>query len=254
MADLKLNQLIALQKPAKAAGESALTKAYQNLQRGPALAGVRKTYESRMADGQELPDEGTKLQLRVPEILASVVAPIVRKLDLTASVDAGNQVAKASVVLDDGTVLLENVAVTTLLTIEKQLANFAEVLAKVPTLDASENWHWDTIESAYRSDDKVKARSEKVPTTHVKAEATDKHPAQTDILYLDKVVGDWTTVLYSGALHPKTLKELMDKLTRLQSAVKVAREQANMTVTPDVHVGQALMDYLGLESIQPVQS
>ena len=43
-------------------------------------------------------------------------------------------------------------------------------------------------------------RTKKVPRNHVKAEATEKHPAQVEVYYEDVAVGYWTTVKFSGAL------------------------------------------------------
>jgi hypothetical protein len=36
----------------------------------------------------------------------------------------------------------------------------------------------------------------------VKAEATEKHPAQVEVYHEDVVVGQWKTVKFSGALPP----------------------------------------------------
>lgn len=242
--DLKLNQSIALLKTAKSTGEGALTRAYQSLQKAPLLAGVSKTYQPRLEDGETLPSEGTKLQLRVPEILAGAVGPLSRLIDLTATVDTGNQTAKADVVVDD-VVVLEGVPVSTLLFLEKKLASFAEVIAKVPTLDPSEDWTWDENSLAYRTAPSVKARTKKVLRNHVKAEATDKHPAQVETYGEDVIVGDWSTTLFSGAVSEADRRELASKVAKLQAAVKIAREQANMTVVPDVKFGRQIFEYLG---------
>lgn len=68
-------------------------------------------------------------------------------------------------------------------------------------------------------------RTKKVPRNHVKAEATDKHPAQVDVYYEDVPVGYWTTVKFSGALPARRVNELLDRVEKLQQAVKFAREE-----------------------------
>jgi hypothetical protein len=65
VANLKLNQVIALTKGAKSNGEAALTQAYHAIQKAALLAGITKTYKPRDDDGETLPSEGVKLQLRV---------------------------------------------------------------------------------------------------------------------------------------------------------------------------------------------
>lgn len=250
--DLKLNQVIALQKVAKPHAESAITQAYQGVQRSTTLAGISEVYDPIAEDGQQLPPKGNKLQDRVPDILRGVIEPVVRMLDLTATLDAGNQAAKADILNPDtGEVLLADVPVSTLLMLEKTLNNLEQILRKTPVLDPSATWVRDPDNMCYRTEPAKKARTEKVPVNHVKAPATDKHPAQVEILYLDKVVGYWTTVHSSGAVSERTLRELTERLRKLRDAVKVAREQANMTTVADVKIGAQIFEYLGWANAEP---
>lgn len=241
---MKLNAAIALLKGAKGEGEGALTKAYKGIQSTPRLAGVLKTYKSRDEDGEKLPSEGTLLQLRVPEIMAEAVGPMARLLDLTATVDAGNQSAVADVVVD-GVTILPAVPVSTLLFLEKKLVDFATFVGKLPVLDPSETWEIGDDAVSFKSVPSVKTRTKKVPRNHVKAEATDKHPAQVELYYEDMVVGDWTTINFSGAVTQQRQRELAAKVAKLQRAVKVAREEANSSTVADQSIGSALFSFLG---------
>jgi len=244
MANLKLNQVIALAKGAKSTGEGALTQAYHQIKKTPLLAGISKTYAPRDEDGEQLPSEGIKLQIRVQEVLDGVVGPLTRLLDLTATLDAGNQIATANVVVD-GETILADVPVTTLLTLEKKLVDFNTFVSSLPVLDASETWHWDPAVEAFRTEPSKKTRTKKIPRNHEKAPATDKHPAQVEVYYEDTVVGDWSTTLSSGAITEARRRELVAQVAKLQAAVKVAREQANMTEVADVKIGAAIFDFLG---------
>lgn len=87
-------------------------------------------------------------------------------------------------------------------------------------------------------------RTKKVPRNHVKAEATDKHPAQVEVYYEDIAVGYWTTVKFSGALPAKRVNELLDRVEKLQRAVKFAREEANGSEVTDQRVGDVVLRYL----------
>ena len=87
-------------------------------------------------------------------------------------------------------------------------------------------------------------KTRKVPRNHVKAEATEKHPAQVDVYYEDIPVGYWTTVKFSGALPAARVNELLGRVEALQTAVKFAREEANGTAVTDQHVGEAVFGYL----------
>ncbi len=144
----------------------------------------------------------------------------------------------------DGDVVLSHVSVSTLLTLEKKLVDFHTLVSKLPILDPSETWSWSDDTESYQTVPSKKTRSKKIPRNHVKAEATDKHPAQVEVYYEDAIVGDWTTIYFSGAISEKRRRELITKVEKLRSAVKVAREQANMTEVTDVNYGAAIFDFL----------
>ena len=62
----------------------------------------------------------------------------------------------------------------------------------------------------------------------------------------DIVVGYWKTVKFSGALPASRVKELLDRVEKLQQAVKFAREEANGIEVQDKRVGETLFSYLFL--------
>jgi len=244
MADLKLNQIIALEKGAKAAGEGALTQLYHNVQKTGPMSGIARTYKPKDDEGDQLPPESTKLQLRVTELLRAATGPVGRLLNLTATKDAGNQVATADIVVD-GVVILSHVPVTTLLALEKKLVGFANVVSKIPTLDPSEEWQWDDAANSYRTRATDTVRTKKIPRNHVLAEATDKHQAQVQVYNEDVIVGKWSTIKYSGAIPETERAALAEKVAKLRAAVQVAREEANLTTVPDYKIGDKLFEYLG---------
>lgn len=241
---MKLHQYLALHKGAFSDGEGRLTKVYHALDKNALLSGVLKTYKPNDEEGQQLPSEGTKLQLRVPVLLREAVPALVRQVDLQATVDAGNQQATANVVVD-GEVVLSDVPIETLLFLGKKLTALGEVISKIPVLDEAEDWSDAGDGLSFKTAPSSKVRTEKVPTKFEKAPATDKHPAQVEILYLDKVVGTWTTTKFSGAITAKRKSELVEKLSKLQAAVKVAQGEANSTEVTDRKIGQAVFDFLG---------
>jgi hypothetical protein len=240
---MKLHQFLALQADAKGRGEGDLTKAFQAVDKTALLSGVSKTYASRTEDGYQLPAEGTKLQLRVPVIMADAIPAMIRQFDIQATVDGGNQIAKADVVVN-GVTVLTDVPVETLLFLEKKMVNLVQFIERLPVLDEAEDWE-DAGDLSFKSKPSSKARTDKVPERFVKAAATDKHPAQVEILYLDQPVGDWTTIKFSGAITPARKRDLLSKAQLLQAAVKVARAEANSTEVTDKKIGTAIFDFLG---------
>jgi hypothetical protein len=57
-------------------------------------------------------------------------------------------------------------------------------------------------------------------------------------------VGYWRTVKFSGALPAKRVSELLDRVERLQQAVKYAREEANNTEAVDQKAGEKVFQFL----------
>jgi hypothetical protein len=115
---------------------------------------------------------------------------------------------------------------------------------KLPVLDAAESWSFDASADCWATEPIQTVKTKKVPRNHVKAEATDKHPAQVDVYYEDVIVGHWKTVKFSGALPAKRVNELLERVERLQQAVKFAREEANQLEVESVRVGKKVFDYL----------
>ncbi|MBL7497492.1 hypothetical protein I6A84_06280 [Frankia sp. CNm7] len=239
----KLNQIIALEKGVKARASRELEELRASTQKDALLAGISRTYQPRDEDGDPLPPEGTKVQVRVEEVLARVSAVLTRLFDVVATKDIANGSARADVVVD-GETLLRDVPVAYLLFLEKQLADLQSFLAKLPVLDPAEDWSWDSAAGVYRTPTTKTVRSRKVPKVLVKYEATEHHPAQTEVFTVDEPVGDWSTVKFSGALPAERRGQLLDRVIALGEAVKVAREAANQFDVTDQAYGKLVFDYL----------
>jgi hypothetical protein len=243
VAQAQLNQIIALEKGVKSRSYADFTAAHQQLQKAALLAGISRTYKPKDDEGEQLPPESTRVQLRATEVLDQVKASLTRLFDVTLTKDTGNGAAKASIVVD-GVTIAADVPVTYLLFLEKQLSDLMTFVTKLPVLDAAETWSYDEATDAYATTPSQTTRSKKVPRNHVKAEATEKHPAQVEMYFEDVLVGYWTTVKYSGALPQARVNELKARVVKLSEAVKVAREQANSSTVRDVEIGDRIFGYL----------
>jgi len=153
-------------------------------------------------------------------------------------------VASANVVVDEET-LLTDVPVSYLLFLEKQLTDLHTFIKKkLPVLDSAESWAFNDSADCWSTEPVRTIRTKKVPRNHVKAEATEKHPAQVEVYYEDITVGYWTTVKFSGSLPAKRISELLERVEKLQHSVKFAREEANNSVAVDRKVGDKVFGYL----------
>lgn len=239
----KLNQIIALEKGVKSRAFQELTESHHAVQKAPLLAGLSRTYQPKDEEGEQLPPESTRVQVKTEEVLRKTAASLTRLFDVTATKDWANCTASADVVVQ-GRVLLPAVPVTYLLFLEKQLTDLHTFVKKLPVLDAAESWVHDPSSDSWKTEPVRTIKTKKVPRNHVKAEATDKHPAQVEVYYEDIPVGYWTTVKFSGALPASRINELLTRVESLQAAVSFAREEANNAEITDRHVGETVFDFL----------
>lgn len=240
---MKLNQVIAIEKGTKSRSLQELTEAHHVLQKPPLLAGISRTYRPKDEEGEQFPPESTKVQVKAEEIIRQTTEALTKLFDVVATKDWANCKAKADVVVD-GKTLLSQVPATYLLFLEKQLVDLHTFIKKLPVLDASESWIFDPSADCWATEPVQTLKTKKVPRNHVKAEATEKHPAQVEVYYEDVVVGTWRTIKFSGALPAKRINELLARVEKLQEAVKFAREEANGIEVEEQKVGEKVLKYL----------
>ena len=217
----------------------------RDVRKQPLISGISRSYQPRDDEGDRLPPESTRVQVKADDVLAEVAQILTRLFDVTLTKDVANCTAVADVVMD-GTPLLKAVPVTYLLFLEKQLTDVHTFVAKLPLLDPAEDWEdaVDPVTGCWKTRPAQTVRSKKVPRNHEVAAATKEHPAQVQVYTEDVPAGDWTTVKYSGALPATRVRTLLDRVEELQRAVKYAREEANGTEVADRQAGEIIFGYL----------
>lgn len=237
------HQILALEPGVRSRTDKTITELHRKLSKDTLLSGLTREYAPRDAEGERLPGERTKVQVKADEALDKAAEAFTEVFDIVATKDYGNTEAKADVVVD-GEVLVHQAPATYLLWLEKKLADLHTFVSKLPKLDPAENWTYDPNSGAFRTDTLQSTRTKKVPRNHVKAEATDRHPAQVDVYYEDVIVGDWKTVKFSGALPADRVQHLLSRVEKVQDAVKAARQQANTVEVEQQRVGEAIFDFI----------
>ncbi len=243
MAKPKLNQIIAVAAGKKADAHKVKSEVHHMFQKAPLLEGISRSYTPNAEDGDKLPPESKHVQVKVSDGVSKVRASLTELFDTVATQDFGNTVAKADVVVD-GSPIVTGVPVTYLLFLEKQLVDIATFVEKLPILDPAKLWDFDPSTDSYATKPVQTVKTKKVPRNHVKADATDKHPAQVEVYHEDVLVGRWTTVEYSGAIPAKDRNEILERVKKLQDAVKVAREEANTSPVDQKRVGNDIFRFL----------
>jgi hypothetical protein len=237
----KLNQLIACLPKVKFDTKEKMGEVYKKIQQTKLLSGISRTYNPKNETGEKYPDERQLVQYSVPEAIKDFSEAQTELLDTVYSQDATNALAFANLVIDGKTVL-EQVPVTYLLFLEKQAENLLTFARTLPTLDLAQQWEQDG--DLYKSKPTDTFKTKKVYRNHVKAAATDKHPAQVEVYTEDEREGTWTKVDFSGAIPVKDRKEIEARAMKLLAAVKTAREEANLAEIKKEKVGDKLLNYV----------
>ncbi len=239
----KLNQIVAIEKSVKNQMNSIITEAHQTVMKPALLTGIARTYKPTNEDGDKLPSESTLVQIRAANVLAKVATAWTELLDVTMTKDAANCSARSDVVVD-GVVVVPQVPVTSLLFLEKQLIDIHTVIKKLPTLDPSERWSRDEAQDCWSTSPAETKSTKKIPRNHVKAKATEHHPEQVELYMEDVLAGLWSTIKFSGAMQETRKTQLLERVEKLQRAVKFAREDANSIDAPPVKGGDKIFGYL----------
>jgi hypothetical protein len=240
---LKLNQVIAISDGTTSKAQSEEDRIFKTVQKPELFNGVTKTYTPKTEDGEQLPPESQIVQTTVTDILQQLEDSKTEFFDITAQRDFANTTAKANVELN-GKVIISDAPVPYLLFLEKQLGKIRVVLEKLPVLDPSETWVFDSGEGVYKTAPQDRTRTVKISEPLVLYQATDKHPAQVQLASKDVVAGVWTYIKKSGAI-PKTHKQMyLDSIDEVIKAVKLAREEANSAEAEQVKVGQSIFNHI----------
>lgn len=240
---MKLSALLAVGKDVKSTGNATITRLHHLLQKPSCVVGIRRNYAPKTEGGEQLPSEATNVQVRSAEALREATSAFAGIIDVILKTDLTNTKAHADIVVD-GTVLATAIPATTLLSLEKQLVDLSTFVEKIPELDQAESWALDEGVGEYRSTPSSTLRTKKVQQPLVLYPATDKHPAQVQMITEDVAVGTWTITKFSGALPRSRREFIAERVRKLLAAVKIAREEANAINVVEREIGSTLMSWV----------
>jgi hypothetical protein len=243
MAETQLHQHLAAEPNIKAK-ELALGKETEHTlsKKAHHFEGSVRMYQPKEDDGEVFPDELVPLVTTVSEKLQYYLNSLTDAINHAVVKEETNATAVADLIYDDK-VIKKNVHATALLTLENKLKGLRSKLMAIPTLDPKYVWNWNKDQNYYQTDPIQTLKSKKVPKILIKYEATDKHPAQTELIHEDQTVGTWTATKLSGAVPPKTKSEILARYDKWELAVKDARQRANNAkLVLDGDIGKTITD------------
>lgn len=240
----KLNQILAIEPGVRNQSHRVETDLYHALDKRPLFQGLSRVYTPKdEEDGDRLPAEAVSVQFKAKDVITELTGTLTRLIDLTATKDTTNTLAKGDIVVE-GQTIATDVPVPTLLFLEKELEKLSAFIKRLPLLDPAQTWHYDPNRGVYAAEPVTTIRTKKVATPVVLYEATAEHPAQVQLVSEDVLVGTWEKIDFSGALPADEVGQIGLRLEKLRTAVKFAREAANATEVTDVAFGAGLLNYL----------
>lgn len=208
------------------------------------LTMIEDTPANKMIEDQSREDK--PVTTTVHDTLEYALGIFERAEDLQFQKNMTNQKAVGTVMWR-GKPLLEGLPVDQLLGLEARLTKIRQLLAEVPTLDATKHWVpaaqigagvWQTLNPEETT------KTEKAVFPVVMAPATEHHPAQIQAVQKDNVVGKFTTVKRSGAATAIQKAESLKQVDELLVEIKQARMRANETVAVDAKLAKVLTTLL----------
>ncbi|MGK7889492.1 MAG: hypothetical protein AB4042_09160 [Leptolyngbyaceae cyanobacterium] len=240
---MKIHQLIAILQSVKTKSSKAKAKVGQLAQTSELFKGLSRTYEPRNEEGYVYPPESKPVQMQANELMAQFQVACTELFNFCAAQERSNTQARASVVVD-GQVILADIPVTTLLFLEKQLAEVRTFISKLPILDIDQEWDYDGNRGCYITAVKQTAKTKKVTKPVVLYEATKEHPAQVKEVSEDVVEGTWSLINFSGALPQDQVNAMLTRVDKLSKAVVIAREEANGTEVQEQDIADPVFNYI----------
>lgn len=239
-----LNQIIAVSQGKKSNAKKVETEAYNLFKKPELFNGLVRKYEPKNDEGETLPAESKNVQFKVDDVLKNVNEALAEMFDVVLQQDHTNCSAVGDIVVG-GETIASDVPATTLIFLEKQLNDLSTLVGSIPTLDLAEEWRKDEGKELYVSSELITNRTVKQQVPLVLYDATDKHPAQTQLVVKDEIAGHWKTTKTSGSWTNKRKTEVLDRIRALKDAVIFAREEANKEeVEHSLKLGKKVLSYV----------
>lgn len=244
----KLHEILSCEGDRNAAATAIIEETVTTFNKRPEhFLGKLARYEPfDEADAMQAESSAKEIVTTVRDKLAHCFGVVGKALDVTASKDATNCLARASIVVD-GQAITGDLPATTLLTLESSLKKWLEIMLAIPTLAPGHKWVADPDKGAgiyLDSNPDVKFRTKKVIKHQVLVDPTDHHPAQVRDWTEDERTGKIIETTWSSMVSPAEKSALISRVQELLAATKQARQRANCQEVVDVRISNDLVKFI----------
>ena len=240
----KLHEILAVESLKKIKSDIIIKEGINTfLKKQGHFQGQHRYYRPKDDEGEQFPKEEQELVTTVKEKIEYVTDSWIDKIDIIVTKETTNTLAKADVIIDNK-VILEGVCAGAILALEKEIKHYREFILHVPTLEPGLKWKYNSNHNYYEVDPIETTKFKKLQTPLVLYDATDKHPAQTQLITQDVIIGTWVTIKISGAITSAKKAKILNKIDKLEAALKEARQRANNTTISNQKYGGKLSRYI----------
>ena len=243
----KLHELLAVRTSLKAQAASTQADLENTFEKKQHHFTARvKSFTPAGENAETKVEDVLELQTSVKGELRWIKGFMAKAMDSHLHIAEGNTKAFADIVLEGGMELARAVPASTLLDLETSIEDLRKFAAKIPTLDPAKGFKLDPDrgEGVYVARDVEKVRTQMVKKIYTLYPATDKHPAQTQLLDEQVPIGTIREREWSSMLTPAQKAEILDRIEKLARAVKKARARANEVEVDTTHgIGGVLLTY-----------
>ena len=243
----KLHEILAVESDRDAAATAVIEETITTFTKKPDhFLGKHSVYKPFEENSEEVEEVTKEMVTTARDKLVHCFSILGKALDVTATKDATNQVAKAAIVIN-GSALTDELPATTLLMLESRIKKWTEILLAIPTLSPGRRWEEDPSKGKGVFTDaqpENKFRTKKVIQHKVLVEPTEHHPAQVEKWTEDVRIGKVIESTWSGMMSPADKAALLTRCQELLAATKQARQRANTQEIVPTSIASKLTAYL----------
>lgn len=244
----KLHEILAVKNNVVGQATKAMTDLKETFSKKRHLFGSKiVTFIPSEEGAVQKTEEQSDIQTTVRKELDWLSDLVKKAIDNDYLIDEANTSARASIVLEDGRTILENVSATALLALEGKIIEVKGVVETIPTLDPAKGFRPDDARGhgIYQARTVETTRTKKIKKVLPLAPATKEHPAQVTVYDADEPVGTLQSQEWSSLLTPADKADMLDRCDILLRAVRAARARANeFEVSQNPRVGNKLLEYI----------
>jgi len=241
----QLHQILAVENEKKSTAAAMLAEGIKTFKdKQSHFDGETRKYIKQVDDSDDLPNEHKEVVTDVTTRLEYTLGFMGDALDVILSKEETNASGTALAELKVEDTNFGTFSATSLLQIESQLKNLRVFYNHIPTLDPVKKWKKNSQNGLYETRTEVSYRTAKRPKVIVLHPATDKHPAQTQLINEDIQVGMWEKSYSSGRITPLQKSKVLGNIDKLINAVKRARSIANNAEVIPVKVSKKFFEFI----------